>query len=54
LNDYDAEIWKKTSFFTTGAHVDLFIEITEHLTDLGITGTVSDSTFKVKFDVTPS
>ena len=50
LNDYDAEIWKKTSFFTTGNHVDLFLEIQEHLEALGIATSISDSVFKVKFD----
>lgn len=53
LNDYDAEIWKKTSFFTTGKHVELFIELQEHLEALGIAGSVSDSSFKIKFDTTP-
>jgi len=47
-------VWKKTSFFTTGKHVDLFIDIQQHLEDMGITPIVSDSVFKVKFDASPS
>jgi len=54
LNEYAAEVWKKTSFFTTGKHVDLFIDIQQHLEDMGITPIVSDSVFKVKFDASPS
>jgi len=54
LNEYAAEVWKKTSFFTTGKHVDLFIDIQAHLEDMGIAPTVSDSVFKVKFDASPS
>jgi len=47
-------VWKKTSFFTTGKHVDLFIDIQAHLEDMGIAPSVSDSVFKVKFDASPS
>merc|ERR1712100_515771 len=54
LNEYSAEIWKKTSFFTSGNHVDLFLDIVQHLEDMKIDPTVSDSVFKVKFDATPS
>lgn len=54
MGDYDAEIWKKTSFFTTGNHVDLFLELQEHLEALGIHGTISDNQFKIKFDATPT
>jgi len=53
INDYDAEIWKKTSFFTSGDRVDLFMEIIDHLETLGISKSVSDSVFKIKFDATP-
>jgi serine/threonine protein kinase len=52
LGDYDAEIWKKTSFFTTGNHVDLFLEIQDYLEALGIPPTISDSRFKIKFNAT--
>jgi len=54
LNEYSAEVWKKTSFFTNGNHVDLFLDLTQHLDDMDITHTVSDSVFKVKFDATPA
>jgi len=54
LNEYSAEIWKKTSFFTNGNHVDLFLDLNQHLEDMNIDTTVSDSVFKVKFDATPS
>ena len=54
MNEYSAEIWKKTSFFTSGNHVDLFLDIVQHLEDMKIDPTVSDSVFKVKFDATPS
>jgi len=54
LNDYAPEIWKKTSFFTCGNHVDLFLDLNHHLEDMKINGTVSDSVFKIKFDATPS
>jgi len=54
LNEYSAEIWKKTSFFTNGNHVDLFLDLNQHLEDMDIHATVSDSVFKVKFDATPS
>lgn len=53
INDYDAEIWKKTSFFTSGDRVDLFMEIIDHLDTLGISKSVSDSVYKIKFDATP-
>ena len=42
IEDYDPEIWKKTSFFTSGDRVDLFMEIIDHLNILGIGKTVSD------------
>merc|ERR1712232_1167164 len=48
------EIWKKTSFFTSGNHVDLFLDLKQHLEDMNIDATISDSVFKVKFDATPS
>ena len=54
MNEYSAEVWKKTSFFTNGNHVDLFLDLTQHLDDMDITHTVSDSVFKVKFDATPA
>jgi len=54
LNEYSAEIWKKTSFFTNGNHVDLFLDLNQHLEDMDIHTSVSDSVFKVKFDATPS
>jgi len=54
LNDYDAEIWKKTSFFTTGDHIDLFNELIFHLSAMGINANESDSAFKIKFDASPS
>merc|ERR1712110_1248687 len=54
LNEYSPEIWKKTSFFTSGNHVDLFLDLKQHLEDMNIDATVSDSVFKVKFDATPS
>merc|ERR1711990_92759 len=54
LNEYSAEIWKKTSFFTNGNHVDLFLDLNQHLEDMDIHATVSDSVVKVKFDATPS
>merc|ERR1712157_578943 len=54
LNEYSAEIWKKTSFFTNGNHVDLFLDLNQHLEDMDIHASVSDSVFKVKFDATPS
>merc|ERR1712187_112666 len=50
LNEYSAEIWKKTSFFTNGNHVDLFLDLNQHLEDMDIHASVSDSVFKVKFD----
>lgn len=31
-------------------HVDLFLELQEHLDQLGINYTVSDTVFKIKFD----
>lgn len=54
MNEYSAEIWKKTSFFTNGNHVDLFLDINQHLEDMDLHPTVSDSVFKVKFDATPA
>jgi len=54
LNDYDAEIWKKTSFFTSGKHIDLFLDLGNHLDDLNIEKNVHDSNFKIKFDAKPS
>jgi len=54
LNEYSPEIWKKTSFFTSGNHIDLFLDLKQHLEDMNIDATVSDSVFKVKFDATPS
>lgn len=54
LSDYDAEIWKKTSFFTTGHHLDLFLELQDHLEAMGVAATISDSVFKIKFDASPN
>lgn len=53
LNEYTAEVWKKTSFFTSGNHIDLFLDISHHLEDMGINKTENDEYFKVKFDATP-
>jgi len=53
VNDYVPEIWNKTSFFTSGDRLDLFMELQDHLDVLGISKSVSDSVFKIKFDATP-
>jgi len=36
LNDYDAEVFNKTSFFTQGDCIDLFLELQDHLDALGV------------------
>ena len=54
LNEYTQEVWKKTSFLTSGNHIDLFLDINHHLEDMGINKTENDEYFKVKFDATPA
>jgi len=54
LNEYTPEVWKKTSFFTSGNYVDLFLDINQLLDDMGISKTENDTYFKVKFDATPA
>lgn len=54
LNEYTSEVWKKTSFFTSGNYVDLFLDINQLLDDMGISKTENDTFFKVKFDATPT
>jgi hypothetical protein len=54
LNEYTPEVWKKTSFFTSGNYVDLYLDINQLLDDMGISKTENDTYFKVKFDATPA
>jgi hypothetical protein len=54
MNEYTREVWKKTSFFTSGNSTDLFLDINQLLDDMGISKTENDTYFKVKFDATPA
>lgn len=54
MREYDAEVMKKTQFFTKGDHLDLILLIEECLNDMDVSVTLSESAVKFKFDVTPT